>query len=153
MDERTEDTKVNLPALVSKRPFQPGSRAPILSIRICSSALLVRPKRNGKPRYRQGNWHALPVKPGVMVAKTVSSQLMGYISDFCILVNSPVASPKHCRMCCRLVISCWEGRRKRAASSAYKLVCSFIGSVPIGWRSPCAVAMSSTRWSGSIARM
>jgi hypothetical protein len=40
--DSTELIRVSLPALVSNLPFQPGNRAPILSINTCSSALLVR---------------------------------------------------------------------------------------------------------------
>jgi hypothetical protein len=52
---KTEFTSARRPALVRRRPFHPGRRAPTLFTRTCSSARLVRPRCSGNPRYLVGN--------------------------------------------------------------------------------------------------
>jgi len=122
MEDSTEFTKVSRPARFSSLPFQPGSLAPILSMRICSSALLVLPIWSGSPRYLHGNSATLPWKASVRSVWLIPSQRIRYSSDFWMFVMSPVALPKICRRCRTFVISLTVGRTNNAASSAYKLV-------------------------------
>lgn len=71
---RTDDTRAWRPAEVKKRPFQPGSLDPILSIKGRKSIFL---KWRGRPRYLQGNCFVWPGHPARRFCRSMPSHLMG----------------------------------------------------------------------------
>jgi hypothetical protein len=87
-------TRVSLPAEDKNIPFQPGSRAPILSIIGWTSILRSLRVRKGSPKYFPGNDEILPVKSGSASATISSVQRIGKISILSMFTVRPEHSPK-----------------------------------------------------------
>jgi hypothetical protein len=124
------------PVLFSNRPFQFGSLPATLSMRVCLSSLVTQPVRNVIPKYLPDRLVSQPWNSPSIVGVSVSSYLMGTMSDFWILVHSLVVCPSRCRSCCKFAMSFATGLINRVVSSAYRLVRIFTGSTPIWWRRP-----------------
>jgi len=87
--DKTVLTKVSLPDVDRSLPFQPGSLAPILSIKGWTSIFLSFRMWRGSPRYFLGKLHILPRKLRIRWPTALLSKRMGKISVFEMFILSP----------------------------------------------------------------